>query len=242
MAVNHSLPTVDFNGVEWPSFNQMCRHYGHAPDTVKKRLEHGWSLKESLVLPDVCRDLEYKCPPDMVEAYGKRREEYKQQSTKFINSLIVTHSAREDNIKLHKAKSRDELSARVQQVAKLMIKALKENTVLESFQMKALGEDYEACEAMIFRCVVCNRHSRAYMFKTTAAGLMYINDDFFESFTPVDFCTALGEIACHGFNGKCKTANGIFVFLKAASELFKRDEEPRDPWLKPNAAQTENAS
>lgn len=244
---NPNLPTVDFNGKEWPSFNQMCRQgFGKSPVTVQHRLNQGWTLKEALLLPPVYFDCKDICPPDMLEAYRFRREERRQQNKNNMRLYArVTQGAREDNIKKHRAKSREELSARAQKVAALMIKALAEDPALEAFEMTALGDDYEACEAMLFRCVLVNHDEREYMFSSTGSGLMYINEQVFEHFAPADFYAALAEIARHGFNGKCKTPNGIFVFLKSCAEIFGKDvekEEPRDLWLKDNATASASAS
>ena len=45
------LPTVDHRGQSFESFEQLARHYGMCPDTLKHRLKRGMSLEQALTTP-----------------------------------------------------------------------------------------------------------------------------------------------------------------------------------------------
>ena len=49
--VRRTLPTTDHQGQNFESFEELARHYAMCPDTLKKRLKRGLSLKEALTMP-----------------------------------------------------------------------------------------------------------------------------------------------------------------------------------------------
>lgn len=53
---NNNNITVDYKGVKFRSFAEMCRHYGKRVGTVSYRLSQGYSLKDALTKDD-CRYL-----------------------------------------------------------------------------------------------------------------------------------------------------------------------------------------
>lgn len=71
---------LDFRGVEFNSFTEMCGRWGVGPDTVRTRLAHGWSLERALRTPPVGKHKEaedhrgnkYPSIKAMCKAYGIR--------------------------------------------------------------------------------------------------------------------------------------------------------------------------
>lgn len=71
---------LDFRGVEFNSFTEMCGRWGVEPDTVHTRLARGWSLERALRTPPVGKRKEaedhrgnkYPSIKDMCKAYGIR--------------------------------------------------------------------------------------------------------------------------------------------------------------------------
>ena len=49
--IRRTLPTTDHRGQAFESFEELARHYAMCPDTLKKRLKRGLSLKEALTMP-----------------------------------------------------------------------------------------------------------------------------------------------------------------------------------------------
>ena len=77
--IRMKFPTVDHQGRTFESFEQLARHYGMCPDTLKHRLKCGMSLEQALTKPArrgqhvACKDHQgnvYYTFTDMCDAWG----------------------------------------------------------------------------------------------------------------------------------------------------------------------------
>ena len=66
--VRRTLPTIDHQGQNFESFEELAKKYGMCPDTLKKRLKRGLSLKEALTIP-VRRGQHVACKDNLGNVY-----------------------------------------------------------------------------------------------------------------------------------------------------------------------------
>ena len=66
--VRMKLPTTDYQGRSFESFEQLARYYKMCPDTLKHRLKNGMSLEQALTMP-VRRGQHVACKDHLENVY-----------------------------------------------------------------------------------------------------------------------------------------------------------------------------
>lgn len=222
------VQVLDFDGKTYRSFASMCRAFGKTSATVKDRLKFAWSLREALLIPPLNRGFDPSLVPvDLVDTY-------KQLYTQFClghirNPEELNASLAWSHQRAPKIKDRAELSERVKSIASTMAKEFLQNPQRCNFPLHGDNRNFDAYEAIVFRAVVCSKGRHHYLFKGLETPLILINNDFFDDYDGRDFYKALKAISVHGLESKCKTPNGIFVFLRSAQEIFKDFDERKYP-------------
>ena len=106
--IRMKLPTVDHEGQNFESFEELARFYAMCPDTLKHRLKRGLSLEEALTMPVrrgqhvVCKDhlgTVYYTFTDMCTYWGVK---YSTFIERFNRGLSIEECLKKDRISKRK--------------------------------------------------------------------------------------------------------------------------------------------